>query len=296
MVINLRRNGNPVLLVSFDGFRWDYLKRGLTPTFHSISVKGGSTKFIKPPFLTATLPSHFSLVTGLHEESHGVTGSNMYDPQLKEFFTGSNNEAKWWSQRGHEPIWITNQRQGGKSGVIEFPGMRVTFGNKLPDHQYSRLDTSGSFQDLSDKAVKLFAEDHKVNFVALRFNEPDKIGHLHGPHSKEMNDAIAHCDKTMNYLITRMKEKNLCGKVNIIITSDHGMAPTSKKRTIFAAKYLDRTTHPYFTSENNPLLGIWPHHGEFDKLYRSLAYGKLLIYGAIRLEGYLHASINSICN
>ncbi|PIK33351.1 hypothetical protein BSL78_29837 [Apostichopus japonicus] len=194
----------------------------------------------------------------------------MYDPILNETFGLQNLEPIWWSQNGQEPVWITNQRQGGHSAVLDFPGMDVPFQGMLPEYEYIKYTESIPFNDRSDLAVALLANG-SVNFVALYFSEPDKAGHSYGPFSKEMNEMLGICDKTLEYLLDRLEAEDILDKVNIILTADHGMTPVSINKTIYAMDYLNGTAYPYFTVENNPILGIWPNKSEhLDPLYEAM--------------------------
>ncbi|PIK50044.1 hypothetical protein BSL78_13053 [Apostichopus japonicus] len=255
-----------LLLVSFDGFRWDYLERDLTPTLNDLAKHGSRGGYIINPFATKTLPSHFTTVTGLYEESHGLVGTKMYDPVLNETFHRNNTSIEWWSQTGQEPIWITNQRQGGSSAVIEYPGMDVSFGGMRPDYEYSHFSYSVPFDKRSDFAVSLLANG-SINFAAIYFHEPDLTGHQHGPDSFEMNDTLKLCDNTVKHLMKELKKVNLLHEVNIIFTSDHGMISVDKSRTIYAENYLNDTIYPHFTTEDNPVLSIWPRKGKFGTIY-----------------------------
>ncbi|KAJ8041854.1 Ectonucleotide pyrophosphatase/phosphodiesterase family member 5 [Holothuria leucospilota] len=259
-----------VLLISFDGFRWDYLNRGLTPTFNKFASDGGKANYTIDAFITKTFPNHYTLVTGLYEESHGIVANDIYDPILHERFSLGNLDPKWWSQNGQEPIWITNQRQGGSSGVVDYPGMDVKFDGMLPNFEYDAYNETVPFNERIDFTVELFSNE-SINFAALYFHEPDRTGHLFGPDSKEMNETLKLCDDTMNYLIQKLKDADLYDKINIIVTSDHGMASTDLSQTIFAVDYLNGTVYPYFTTDNNPVLGIWPYNtSHVDPLYQAM--------------------------
>lgn len=55
---------NKLLLISFDGFRWDYDHDVDTPNLDQLLVDGVKAKYITPPMLTMTAPSHFTTITG----------------------------------------------------------------------------------------------------------------------------------------------------------------------------------------------------------------------------------------
>ena len=119
---------NPLLVISFDGFRWDYLQRTLTPNFDKFIKNGVQAKYgMKNAFVTKTFPNHFTLATGLWEESHGIIANDMYDPFLNQNFSPGNKSANQdpaWFDVGGEPIWVTNQIQNknAQSGVIMWVG------------------------------------------------------------------------------------------------------------------------------------------------------------------------------
>ena len=61
-----------------------------------------------PSFPSKTFPNHYTIVTGLYPESHGIVSNTMYDPITDEHFSLSNQEAitdaSWW---GGEPVRFT---------------------------------------------------------------------------------------------------------------------------------------------------------------------------------------------
>lgn len=86
-----------LLLISFDGFRWDYPDIYKLPNFNLILKRGVRVKHIDNSFATVTFPSHFTMITGLYEETHGIVANEIYDPILKEVATmGTMNDPKWW--------------------------------------------------------------------------------------------------------------------------------------------------------------------------------------------------------
>ncbi|RWS00367.1 ectonucleotide pyrophosphatase/phosphodiesterase family member 5-like protein, partial [Dinothrombium tinctorium] len=49
---------------------------------------------MKSTYVTKTNPSHFSMVTGYYQETHGVVGSIMFDPLFNETFTQNTKGSK----------------------------------------------------------------------------------------------------------------------------------------------------------------------------------------------------------
>jgi predicted AlkP superfamily pyrophosphatase or phosphodiesterase len=95
-----------LVLLSLDGFRFDYLHPKLTPFLYQLSQSGTSGPNMKSMLVTKTFPNHYSIATGLYEESHGVLANNMFDPEFNETFRVNNLERKWWDNGHVKPIWV----------------------------------------------------------------------------------------------------------------------------------------------------------------------------------------------
>ena len=203
----------PVLLISLDGFSWNYMSKANTPNLDYIVKTGVKAKFLRSAFPTTTYPNHVTMVTGLYPESHGIIANYMYDPVLKERFNIYNTDPKWWSTFGAEPLWITNQNQGGRSGVIHWPGYNVAFKGeyatlrvKTPSFNIDLRNETGrviTYEKRIDVVMKWFSSDKPPNFVALYFEEPDEEGHRFGPNSKEIKKKIEKLDSTVGLNLRR---------------------------------------------------------------------------------------------
>ena len=271
-----------LLLISFDGFRWDYLdmvKRANIPTpyFDSLIAEGVKAKWVKNAFVTVTFPNHFSIVTGMYEENHGVVGNTMYDSIFNQTFISSNQDqnalAKWFNNGSSygrpanssaEPIWVTNQLQSDcrhprRSGVHFWPGSEAPVKDILPYHYY-HYNASVSNKTRIDRVVDWFTtEDNPINLGLLYFSEPDHLGHQVGPNDPRMKQMIKELDGVLGYLIEKLKEKKIYNSLNIIVTSDHGMTEVTKERVIEVDSILDPST--YDLTGGTPVWNIWPKEG-----------------------------------
>ncbi|KAK3774569.1 hypothetical protein RRG08_034999 [Elysia crispata] len=265
-----------LLLISFDGFRWNYLQRTETPNFDKF-VKGGvSAKYgIKDAFVTKTFPNHFTLVTGLWEESHGIVNNEMYDPDLNETFSPSNTKAQTdpaWYSIGAEPIWVTNQLEKleGRSGVIMWigggasikwvnPSRFIPFNSSVQDH--SKVDT----------IIEWFTDQYPINLGLMYFMQPDYDGHMHGPESEEVTKRIAQLDEVVGYLLNQLEAKDLLKDMNIIITSDHGFSSTPRENAINLNDFVEPTS--YTLEGLTPIANIWPHEGKLEEIFQNLTKG-----------------------
>lgn len=179
-VIDYQRDSNKplLLLVSFDGFRWDYLYMYNLPNFNYIKNLGSHAEYIKNSFATVTFPNHWTIVTGLYEESHGILQNNMFDPTLNKTFNYKSNESQtieWYGQnKAAEPIWITNQKAGdSRLSAAEWIGSNIVFGDtNIVQIPYNRSKT---YRELIDQFIGLFTRKFEpINFGALYFDEPGK--------------------------------------------------------------------------------------------------------------------------
>ena len=133
-------SGDYVVLVSFDGFRHDYLDRGLTPTLDSLARSGIRARGLIPVQPSKTFPSHYSIVTGLHAGEHGIVANTFYDPEQQTWYSPADRAAvedgSWY--RG-EPIWVTAQRHGLRTGTMFWPGSEADVGGVRPTY-WKRFD------------------------------------------------------------------------------------------------------------------------------------------------------------
>lgn len=232
-----------MLLVSFDGFRWDYLKKFNLTNFNYLKSVGSHAEYIQNSFATVTFPNHWTIVTGMYEETHGIIQNQMFDRDLNKSFSHLSNESQtheWYGQNSlTEPIWISNQRAGaGRLSAAEWVGAGVEFDDESAI--YIPYNSTKPYKQLIDEFIVLFTRDvEPINFGALYFNEPDHTGHLYGPYSKEMEEKLYSLDKTLGYLIDELKTNDLFDSLNLIITSDHGMEEISEKTAIFLDSYID---------------------------------------------------------
>ncbi|XP_078483545.1 ectonucleotide pyrophosphatase/phosphodiesterase family member 5-like [Ciona intestinalis] len=269
------------LLISFDGFRWNYIgERTNTPNFDRLINTGVKAKWIRDVFVSKTFPNHYTLATGLYEESHGIVGNEFYDPRMNKTFSLANanswNDTAFW---GGEPIWITAEKQGIKTGTYFWVGSETVIDGMLPS-AYRRYATANhtypGLQHRVDTVVNWLAnkptDQEKamgIRLALLYFYQPDHDGHTFGPESDEVTKRIEQCDKIIGYLIQKLIENNLYDKVNIIITSDHGMAELNQTETIPLFSYVNDTMADHIINYGTGA-AIWPKPGYLDTVYKSL--------------------------
>ncbi|KAG2151565.1 nucleotide pyrophosphatase [Suillus bovinus] len=218
-----------VLMVSIDGFRADYLDRGLTPHLLDISREGVRAKYMKPVFPTLTFPNHWSLMTGLYAESHGIIANNFWDPVFRDTFhfdrVESSQNPSWWLG---EPMWETAERAGIITANLMWPGPWSTSSGVNSTYFLPWEDNYALEKKLSNllEWIDLPLEERPQLILGY---EPslDHAGHEKGPMSKAVNTSLAAVDLFARNLTQALGERNLTHIVDIIFVSDHGMMDAS---------------------------------------------------------------------
>ncbi|MBX3282238.1 MAG: alkaline phosphatase family protein [Acidobacteria bacterium] len=255
-----------VILISLDGFRADYLDKFDPPTLKKLAKNGVRAKWMIPSFPTKTFPNHYTLVTGLYPEHHGIVENNVYD--FGTVFSMSKLEEvenpRWWLG---EPIWVTAEKQGQHTGAYFFPATATPIEGILPEHyrRYNgrvpndlRVDTLLSWLDVPQK--------ERPTFLTLYFSDTDDAGHEFGPESIENKYAAWNVDRSIGRLIEGLRLRGIDQKVNIIVVSDHGMAPVDGRKIVFLDDHFnfDLADKILWTNE---IVQIFPKPGKLDEIY-----------------------------
>nr|CAG31819.1 hypothetical protein RCJMB04_11m23 [Gallus gallus] len=250
-----------LLLVSFDGFRADYLETYSLPHLQELIEDGVLVKQVTNAFITKTFPNHYSIVTGLYEESHGIVANDMYDPDAKKKFSQFNDsDPFWWNEA--VPIWVTNQQQrNGTSAAAMWPGTDVRINNTTPQF-FMKYNFSVTFEERVEKIIRwLNSSDPVVNFATLYWEEPDASGHKYGPDDTEnMRRVLEQVDQHVGFLTGKLKASGLWDTINVIITSDHGMAQGSPKKLIVLDNCIGRGN--YTLIDRSPVAAVLPKNNK----------------------------------
>jgi len=219
-----------VILVSIDGFRPDYLQRGHTPTLAALAADGVRAKAMQPVFPTLTFPNHYTLVTGLYPDHHGIVNNRFTNPDTGAAFVFKDRyttaDPTWW---GGEPIWITAQKQGLRTATMFWPGSDVAISGVRPDH-WLYYDGSMSSSERVDHLLHWIdlPAAQRAQFYTLYFDAVDHASHSHGPPSPQVDAALAEVDDALGRLVAGLRARGLYDDTDLVIVSDHGGATTSK--------------------------------------------------------------------
>lgn len=293
------------ILISLDGFRADFLSRGITPTLNQFIAEGVSPKYMKPSFPSVTFPNHYTLVTGLYPESHGVVGNTFWDPDLEAEFhytdPARSMQPKWWA--GGEPLWVTAEKQNVKAAIHMWPGSEagVDFGATYVD----RFNGSEVLSRKTERILGLLdlpsIENELVpqlrpQLIAAYVPDVDRMGHKYGPNSTEVWDTISSVDEMLRDIFAGLEERNLTSLVNVVVVSDHGMATTSTDRLVQLDDIIDLGLLEHI--DGWPLYGLRPKdpidlRGLYDRLLvESQSSGNFEVYLKENMPERYHFSNN----
>jgi predicted AlkP superfamily pyrophosphatase or phosphodiesterase len=232
---------SPLILISIDGYRADYIERGLSPNLTALAREGVRAQALKPAFPTLTFPNHYTIVTGLYPDHHGIVNNRMVDPASGKRFVSSDpalaSDPLWW---GGEPLWVAAERQGKHAATMFWPGSDYAIAGVRPEF-WKSFDRSVSADDRVEQVLQWLdlPAGQRPDFITLYFDQVDHEAHDFGPDAKETNAAITSVDNALAHLLAGLEQRHLRDAANLVIVSDHGMAATSTDRTIALDELVD---------------------------------------------------------
>jgi predicted AlkP superfamily pyrophosphatase or phosphodiesterase len=259
-----------LILISIDGYRWDYTDKFNPPTLRRLAAEGVQADGLIPQFPSKTFPNHYTIVTGLTLAHHGIISNNIRDKEIPGEFSLSNRDVqadpRWW---GGEPIWNTAEQQGRKAGAMFWPGSETVIGGRQATY-WTPFENDMPNSERVKRVLgwlKLPANE-QPSFLTLYFSDVDSEGHSSGPDSEETRDAVLRVDKEIGELVAGVKAAGLDDRVHYVIVSDHGMAALSPDRTIVLDDLIDVATADVV--DWSPVLALTPKDGDIEKMYAAL--------------------------
>ncbi|MBB6425146.1 nucleotide pyrophosphatase/phosphodiesterase family protein [Sphingopyxis sp. JAI128] len=257
------------LLISIDGFRADYLCRGITPNLSRLAAGGAHGK-LRPSFPTKTFPNHYAIVTGKRPDNNGIVGNNMIDPRRAgvKFSLGEPKQSLdpfWWDEA--EPAWVTAGKAGVRSATMFWPGSEVAIDEARPA-DWLRYDEHVGYAQRVNTILDWMRRpaDIRPAFVTLYFEAVDSAGHEFGPDSAEVNAAIAEVDAHIGELVAGLAK--LGQPVQMIVVADHGMRAIDASRVIQLADLIDLPS--IIAVETGPYAAIEPAAATDNRVHDAL--------------------------
>ncbi|HWU01993.1 MAG TPA: ectonucleotide pyrophosphatase/phosphodiesterase [Novosphingobium sp.] len=277
------------ILVSIDGFRPDYLERGITPTLNALATQGISAA-MRPSFPSKTFPNHWALVTGLRPDRNGIVSNKMTDPRRPgEVFTMETTDPFWWDAA--EPLWISAEKAGIRTATMFWPGSNVAIGGRRASDwwPYAKAVTNSQrVAGMIDWLRRPAAT--RPAFLTLYFDVVDTQGHDFGPDSPEVNAAIAQVDSAIGALRDGLAQ--LRQPANLVIVADHGMAAIDAHRVIRLDAVLPQ--NGFTALEDGPFVMLTPTPGNEVAVATALAHPPAHVHcwAKGRLPARLHYGAN----
>jgi alkaline phosphatase D len=214
-----------VVLVSLDGFRYDYAAKYGAKNLQSIAKAGATAPDgMIPSYPSITFPNHYTLVTGLYPEHHGIVANSFYDPVRKARYSYTDpatvTDGSWY---GGTPLWVLAEQHQMRAACFFWPGSEAAIQGVRPSY-YLHYDNQFPEEKRIDQVVAWLQlpPEQRPHFITLYDYEPDHSGHQFGPDSPEVRDAVHHVDDLVGKLRARLDALRL--PIDLIVVSDHGMA------------------------------------------------------------------------
>ncbi len=281
-----------VIMISADGFRYDYAKKYNAQNLLKYSNQGIQAKAMIPSYPSITFPNHWTLITGLYPSHHGLIDNFFYDYQRKEAYAMSNRQnAEDGSWYGGTPLWSLAEKQGTISASLQWVGSASDAGGMRPTYYYPYHEKFTP----SEKVGKVInwlklPEDKRPHFISLYFPEVDGAGHRFGPEAKETEIAVHLIDEAIGNLVQKVNQLGL-KNVNFIFVSDHGMIKVDRENPLEISQMLfDKNRFDYYNSQT--LLRVYVKNSdEVKNVYKELKANKTddyEVYLDKKLPKYLH--------
>ncbi len=256
-----------VILISFDGFRHDYVEKYNAPNFKRFIEEGVSAEAMLPSYPSKTFPNHYTIVTGLYPDNHGLVDNSFYDKTLNvEYKTRNRELVENPVFYGGLPLWQLVQQNNMKSASFFWVGSEAPIANRYPDY-YKIYDGSVHNEARIDTVVNWLTlpKVDRPNFVSLYFSFVDSQGHAYGPNSEEVETAVLEADRLLGLIVQQVDQMDI--PVNIVITSDHGMNEITPEKDSYIAipdllknidadrvRFISNGAHGHFYSEDSDYL------------------------------------------
>ena len=235
----LQEQKHYVVLVSLDGFRWDYAKKYGAKNLLAIAAHGASApQGMLPAYPSVTFPNHYTLVTGLYPEHHGIVAMSFYDEDRKRRYSFNDpKESADGSWYGGTPLWVLAEQQGMRAACFFWPGSEAAIQGVRPSYYLHFNDKYPDDKRIDQVLAWLrLPEAERPHFITLYYSNVDHAGHEFGPDAPQTRAAVKHVDALMGQLRAGLAGTHL--PVDLIVVSDHGME-NEDRNWITLDKYAD---------------------------------------------------------
>ncbi|MGA8222363.1 MAG: ectonucleotide pyrophosphatase/phosphodiesterase [Candidatus Acidiferrales bacterium] len=278
-----------VILVSLDGFRYDYTKKYSAPNITAMATRGASApEGMLPVYPSTTFPNHLALITGLYPEHHGIVANNFYDPVRQQRYTYGDSDAvrdgTWYTG---VPLWSLAEQNQMRAACFFWPGSEAEIAGKRPSY-YLKFDPNIPNDQRVEQVLAWLRlpPAQRPHFITLYMAEVDGAGHAFGPDSPQVAEAVKFLDAEIGKLLAGLDALHL--PIDVIVLADHGME-TVRGNWI----NLDQLADLSHFKTDGPLMYA-PSEADAAKAYESLkaASDKFKVYRRAYVPAQLHYNEN----
>jgi predicted AlkP superfamily pyrophosphatase or phosphodiesterase len=260
-----------VILISLDGFRYDYAKHYGATNLLNFDVK--ADKMISS-FPTKTFPNHYAIVSGLYPGNNGLVSNSFYNPTLKEHYKirdrGAVRNKEYYKGT---PLWVLASQQNMVSASMFWVGSEAPIQDTHPTYYFNYNGRVTNEQRVNQTVEWLkLPEKKRPHFITLYFSLTDDVGHRYGPDSPEIEKAVKQIDATIGDLISKTKKLKL--PINIVVVSDHGMKEVDIDNIIYFEEMLPKDA---IYSDSFPLMVYSKDNEMIDSLYTNFKKDSLRV-------------------
>ncbi|MGD8347424.1 MAG: ectonucleotide pyrophosphatase/phosphodiesterase [Lysobacterales bacterium] len=215
-----------LVLVSMDGFRWDYHTLTETPNLDRMASKGMKAEALRPVFPTITFPNHYSIATGVYPWRHGIVANEFPREAGGEWYVYKNRSAvqdgSWYLS---EPVWVTAEKAGLRTAAFYFVGTEADIDGVRPA-DWRSFDAEVPAATRVDTVLGWLSrpEAERPHLVTLYFENVDSAGHWYGPESPENREVMRLLDQQLGRLLDGIAALPHGERVNVLLVSDHGQS------------------------------------------------------------------------
>jgi alkaline phosphatase D len=267
-------SGPYLVILSMDGFRWDYPDSIPTPNLDAIADGGVKAVSLRPAFPSKTFPNHYTMATGLYPDHHGIVLNSFYDPASgREYAIRDREAVEDGYFYGGEPIWVTAEKQGVKSASYFWVGSEAEIGGIRPSI-WKRYEHDFPYAQRMDSVIAWLQlpPEQRPHLILWYMDEPDYSGHYYGPFSEGTNSIIMYQDSLLGIYLEKISALPNAEEINLIFTSDHGMQVSDPVRTAYLEDYINDSWVKNLQGYN-PNFNILAEDGCIDSLFHALSDG-----------------------
>ena len=226
LLLGAASTAQTLVLVSIDGFRWDYLDWPQATNMRSIAAEGSRVTKLRTVYPSKTFPGHLSIATGLHPTQHGVIDNYFCRSDRTDCYSmGKGRKDPSWL--AGIPLWTLVEQQGGRASTFFWPESDASFADRLPT-DYRPYDGRVPHRERVQQAIDWLAlpAEQRPDLVTLYFSVVDSTGHTYGPAAPATLSAIIEVDRQISLLWQAIELINTQQEadINLMLVSDHGMS------------------------------------------------------------------------